>query len=108
MADDRFTSFRIHSLEQKTQANVLGARTANAELNSQVVAERAGDEEQRLAIFNRWLELAMRAREHRRTPRVELVRLEAAREKHCMPAHSSKLTLELARADGRDRTKGAK
>jgi hypothetical protein len=108
VADDGFAHFRIGRLEEKPYANVLRPRASKAELPCEVVAQRAGDEEQRLAVFDRRLELAMRAGEHRRTPRVELVGLETACKKHRIPAVSSELALELARADGRDCPKRAK
>jgi hypothetical protein len=108
MADDGFARFRITSVEQKPHTNVLGARATKTELSCEVVTERAGDEEQRLAVFHRRLELSVRAGEHRRMPWVELVGFDAARKKHRMPARPSELALELARADGCDRPKRAK
>jgi hypothetical protein len=50
----------------------------------------------------------MRVGEHRWTPWVEVVGFETACKKHRMPAVSSELALELARTDGRDRSKRAK
>src|ERR1700693_6193807 len=65
---------------KESHPHVLGAGAAQAELTREVAAERAGDKEQSLAVFDRRLELAMRARELRWQPRSELVRLVAARE----------------------------
>src|SRR5206468_10888580 len=78
-----------------------------AELVGEVTAQRAGDEEQRLAVLDRLAELAMHAGEERRTPGHELVWLEPACEQHRVTSLAAELALQLARADGRDRVQRA-
>src|SRR5258708_33001923 len=67
----------------------------------------ARDEQHRLASFDRLLELAMRAREKRRTPGRELVGLEASREQDSMAPVAAELALQLARPDCRHRAQRA-
>jgi hypothetical protein len=98
-ATDRF--------EKKSHAHVLGACAAQSELAGKVAAECASDEEESLAILNRWLELAMCAGELGWLPRRELIRLEAARELDRMSPGAAELALQLALAEGRHRAKGA-
>src|SRR5262245_33457460 len=102
MADDGLSLLGLTRLEDESHSQVLGARTAKSQLVGEVAAQRARDEEQRLAVLDRRAELAMRTCEHRRPPRHELVRLEPTRELHRVPPVAAKLTLELARSDRRD------
>src|ERR1700680_4470211 len=103
MAHHRVTLLRRTFFEEESYANVLGAGAAQAEIFSEVAAERAGDKEKSLAVFDRWLELAMGAREQRRAPWRELIRLESAREQDRMPAGAAELALELTWPERRHR-----
>src|SRR5579859_620385 len=107
MPDDGFARFDGAVFADEAHAHLLGAGTAQAQLLRQVSAQRAGDEEQRLAILDRRLELPVRAREHRRLPGRQLIGLEPAREQHRASAFTAQLALELARSDRRDRAERA-
>ena len=74
---------------------------------SKVAAQRTRDEEQRLAVLDRVTKLPVRAREKRRPPGVEVIRLGATREQHRAPSIATELALELAGADGCDLAKRA-
>ena len=54
MPDQCFALFRVEE-----HPYPLGARTAEAELEGELVAEGATDEEERLPFLHRWLELAV-------------------------------------------------
>src|SRR6476660_9452349 len=100
MAHEGVPALWFAHFETQSNPHVLGARAAEAELAREVAAERAGDEEQSLAVFDRRLELAMRARELRRQPRCELIRLEASRQQDRMSPGAAELALQLALAEG--------
>src|SRR5713226_3532008 len=99
MADERFARIGLGRFVGQAHANPLRSCAAQAELRGQVAAKRARDEEQRLTIFHWGLELAMRARELRRPPGIDIVWFRAAREQDRMPARAAELAFELARAD---------
>jgi hypothetical protein len=86
-------------LEEKPHENLLGARAAQAQLGGEVVAQRSRDEQQSLAVFDRWIELPVDAGEKRRTPWHQLIRLESSREQDRMTSIATELALQLARAD---------
>jgi hypothetical protein len=108
MADHRIALLLTTRLKQKSHSHLLGARTAKPHLVCEVTAQSAGDKEQRFAIFDRIIELAMRAREEWGMPWRELVRFQPARKEDSMPAVASELALQLARADRRHRSQRAK
>ena len=108
MAHHRLALFLTRGFEQESHPHLLGARTAQSQLVSQVSTERARDEQQRLAVFDRLIELPMRAREEWWVPRHELIGLQPPREEHRMPAIAPELALELSRADRRHRGQRAK
>src|ERR1035437_7824540 len=107
MAHDGVAFLRATGFEKESHTHVLGAGAAEAELTGKVAAERACDEEQCLAVFDRWIELAMGAGEQRRAPRREQIRLEAAREQDRMPTGAAELALQLALTEGRHRAQRA-
>src|SRR5439155_4100014 len=80
---------------------------AKPQLVRQVAAQRARDKEQRLAVLDRFAELPMRAREKRRSPRLELIRLQAAREQDRVPPVATELAFQRAWTDRRDRAESA-
>src|SRR5450759_1403798 len=108
MAHDRLTMLRLGGLEHQPHTNALGARPAQAELLREVATQRVRDEQQGLAVFDRLLELSMRAGEKRRTPRRELVGLETSCEQDRVPSVAAELALQLAWTDRRHRAKCAK
>ena len=107
MAHNGVAFLRATGFEKESHTHVLGAGAAEAELSGKVAAERAGDEEQGFAIFDRWIELAMGAGEQGRAPRRELIRLEAAREQNRMSPGAAELALELALTEGGHRAQRA-
>src|SRR5258708_15444885 len=117
MGHDRLTLFGIRlkgalrapgPFDPQPHPHLLRAGAAQTQLFGEVAAKRARDEQHRFAIFDRLLELSMRAREKRRTPGRELVRLEATREQDSMAPVAAELALQLARADCRHRAQRAK
>ena len=108
MADDGVALFGLTSFKKQPYTHLLGARATKTELFREVIAQRASDEEKGFSVFDRFFELPVRAREHRRAPWCELIRLETTRQQHSVPAVTSELTLQLSRADGRHRTERAK
>src|SRR5712692_1855520 len=102
MPDDGFARFDLAAFAVETHAHLLCAGAAQSELLGEVSAQRTRDEEQGLAILDRRLELPVRAREHRRLPRHQLIGLEPACQQHCALALAAQLALELARSDRRD------
>src|SRR6267143_519123 len=78
MADDGLALVWLIGFVGEPHSHLLRARAAQAQLGGKVAAQRAGDEQQRLAIFHRRLELPMRARELRWAPWDELIRFSAA------------------------------
>src|SRR5581483_2370733 len=107
MAHERIAGLLIGALEAQADADVLGGGAAHAELFGEVVAERAGDEEQGFAVLDGIGELAVRARVHRWAPGFEAVRLEPAGEEDGAPSGRAELALELALADRRDVAEGS-
>src|SRR5260370_11462873 len=107
MPDDGFARFDLAAFAVETHSHLLCAGTAQSELLGEVTAQRARDEEKGLTILDRRLELPVRAREHRRLPRRQLIGLEPACEQHCAPALAAQLALELAGSDRRDRAERA-
>src|SRR4029077_3530253 len=108
MAHDRLALFQFGGFEMKPHAHMLRAGATQPQLFRQVAAQRARDEQHRLAIFDRLIELPMRAREKGWTPGGEQVGLEAPREQDCMTAVTTELAFQLARADRRHRAQRAK
>src|SRR2546430_11453440 len=102
MPNDRLPLLVLRGLESHSHADLLCPRAPQAELVSEVTAQRAGDEEQRLAILDRLAELAMGAGEERRTPGHELGWLEAACEQHRGTFLPAELALQLVPAAGHD------
>src|SRR5258708_23733288 len=94
--------------ETQPHPHLLRAGAAQTQLFGKVAAKRTRDEQHRFAIFDRLLELSMRARERRRTPGRELVGLEASREQDSMTPVAAELALELAWSDCRHRAQRAK
>jgi hypothetical protein len=107
MAHDGVALIRASGFEMESHPHLFGAGAAQAELTGEVAAERAGDKEQSLAVFDRWIELAVGAGEQWRAPWRELIRLEAAREQDRMPPGAAELALQLALTDGRHRAQRA-
>jgi hypothetical protein len=87
---------------------VLGSRTTKPQLIRQVGAQRTSDEEQCLAIANWFTELPVRARERRRLPRLEQIRLVTTREQNRVPSVATQLAFQLTRSDRRHRSQRAK
>src|SRR5258708_1990701 len=81
--------------ETQPHPHLLRAGAAQTQLFGKVAAKRTRDEQHRFAIFDRLLELSMRAREKRRTPGRELVGLEASREQDSMTPVAPQLALHL-------------
>src|SRR5258708_35843363 len=94
--------------ETQPHPHLLRAGAAQTQLFGKVAAKRTRDEQHRFAIFDRLLELSMRAREKRRTPGRELVGLEASREQDSMTPVAAELALELPWSDCRHRAQRAK
>src|SRR5450759_5312461 len=107
MAHNGVAFLRATGFEKESHTHVLGAGAAEAELSGKVAAERAGDEEQGLAVFDRWIELAMGAREQGRAPWRERVRLHAARQEHRVSPGAAELALQLTLPEGGHRAQGA-
>src|SRR5438094_9122113 len=103
MPDDRLTLLVLRGIESHSHAHLLCPGATQAQLVGGVAAQRAGDEEQRLAVLDRLAELAMRAGEQRRAPGPQLVWLEPACEQYRVTSLAAELALQLAWADGRDR-----
>src|SRR2546423_13333223 len=78
MPDDGFARLDVAVFADEAHAHLLCAGAPESKLLGKVAAQRARDEEQRLAILDRRLELAVRAREHRRLPGWQLIGLQAA------------------------------
>ncbi len=107
MAHDGFARFDVAVFAGEAHAHLLCACASQSKLICKVPAQRARDEEQGFAILDRRLELPVRASEHRRLPRRQLIRLEPACEQHRALAFAPELALELARPDRRDRAERA-
>src|SRR5947199_5867378 len=107
MAHDGFARFDVAVFAGEAHAHLLCSGASQPKLICKVPAQRARDEEQGLAILDRRLELPVRAREHRRLPRRQLIRLEPACEQHRASAFATQLALELARSDRRNRIERA-
>src|SRR5438094_9195040 len=107
MPDDGLSLLGFGGLEDESHPRVLGTGGAEPELMGQVAAQRAGDEEKRLAILDRLSELPVCAREKWWAPRFELIGFEALREQHRVPPIATELAFELARTDRRDRAERA-
>ena len=107
MADDRGAFVRVARLEKNSYSHVLGPRAAQAELAGEVAAQRSGDEQQSLAVFHRWLELAVGAGEEWWAPWHQLIGLVAAREQDRMASLAAELALQLPRSEGRHRSERA-
>src|SRR5260370_34306612 len=97
MADDGVARSALSRVVDETHAHSLRSGAAQAELPGEVAAERSRDEEQRLTSFHRRLELAMRARELRRSPGSEPVWVPAPREHDRIPARRAEPAFERAR-----------
>ena len=82
---------------------MFGPRTAQSKLVREVATQRPGDEEQSLAILDRFTELPVRAGEEWWAPDFEPVRLEPARSQHRVPAIATQLAFQLARTDRSNR-----
>ena len=81
---------------------MFGPRAAKAQLFRKVAAQRPGDEQQSLAVLDRFAELAVRARKERRLPCHELIGLDASREQDSVPSVATELAFQLTRTDCRD------
>src|SRR5256886_12650643 len=101
MPDDGLSLLGLGGLEYESHPHVLGAGAAKPELIGQVAAQRAGDEEKRLAILDRLSELPVCAREKWWAPRFELIWFEATRQQHRVPPIAAQLAFQLARTDRR-------
>src|SRR5438445_13899069 len=98
MPDDGLSLLGLGGLEDESHPHVLGAGAAKPELIGQVAAQRAGDEEKRLAILDRLSELPVCAREKWWAPRFALIGPKASCEQDGVPPIASELAFELARA----------
>src|SRR5207237_4825627 len=107
MADDRLARFPTGCVELESHSHVLGAGATQTKLVRQVAAQPAGDEEERLAVFDRFFELPVGAGEQGWTPCVELIGFETARELHGVASVATQLALQLSRTDRRDRAQRA-
>src|SRR5205814_10233120 len=102
VTDDRFALFRFAGFKVEPYPHMLGPRAAKAQLFRKVAAQRPGDEQQSLAVLDRFAELAVRARKERRLPCHELIGLDASREQDSVPSVATELAFQLTRTDCRD------
>src|SRR5437879_7536025 len=107
MTDAGRSLLGLGGLEDESHPHVLGACAAQPQLIGQVAAQRAGDEEKRLAILDRLSELPVCAREKWWAPRFELIWFEATRQQHRVPPIPTQLAFELAQTYRRDRAERA-
>src|SRR5437879_8292770 len=98
MTDAGRSLLGLGGLEDESHPHVLGACAAQPQLIGEVAAQRAGDEEKRLAILDRLSELPVHAREKWWAPRFELIWFEASREQRRVPPIATEMAFELARA----------
>src|SRR5438094_7729066 len=103
MPDDGLSLLGFGGLEDESHPRVLGTGAAQPQLIGEVAAQRAGDEEKRLALLARLSELPVCAREKWWAPRFELIGFAALREQPRVLPIATELAFELARTYRRDR-----